>query len=66
MNMNGNRIVEVLTFAKGRLTATIATDGVRHVTQERERCIEHKTLRRAIAHLAYRGYKINTETCYQI
>lgn len=51
--------VEVLSFRRGLRTATIATDGRMHVSQEAEKCVEHKTLMKAIAYLCARGYAID-------
>ena len=51
-------LVEVLSFRRGDNLATIATDGVRHVTQEFELCMEHGRLATAIAYLEGKGYEI--------
>lgn len=51
-------LVEVLSFKRGDNLATIATDGVRHVTQEFELCKEHGRLATAIAYLEGKGYGI--------
>lgn len=53
--------VEVLTFKKGDLVATIATNGVRHVLQVGDMCVEHGTLKKAIAYLCSRGYVLSIE-----
>ena len=51
-------LVEVLSFRRGDNLATIATDGVRHVTQEFELIREHGRLASAIAYLEGKGYEI--------
>lgn len=51
-------LVEVLSFRRGDNLATIATDGVRHVTQEFELLMEHGRLASAIAYLEGKGYEI--------
>lgn len=51
-------LVEVLSFQRGDNLATIATDGVRHVTQEFELCKEHGRLATAIAYLEAKGYQL--------
>lgn len=53
-----HHLVEVLSFRRGDNLATIATDGVRHVTQEFELCKEHGRLASAIAYLEAKGYQI--------
>lgn len=53
--------VEVLSFVRGDNLATIATDGVRHVSQEFELAEDHATLVRAIAYLCAKGYVIDPE-----
>lgn len=58
---NKEKQVEVLTFRKGDLVATIATNGVRHVSQVGETCAEHGTLKRGIAYLCSRGYMLSVE-----
>lgn len=50
--------VEVLTFRNGDNLATIATDGVRHVSEEIRLCKEHSTLSAAISYLEAKGYRI--------
>ena len=52
---------EVLVFAhtEGRVV-TIATNGIRHVTQETETS-EYPTLEAAISHLEAKGYHIVTD-----
>lgn len=52
---------EVLNFSRGDNRATIATNGVRHVTQEIENIKEHKTLTAAISYLEAKGYDIETD-----
>ena len=52
--------VEVLSFVHGDNLATIATNGMRHVSQEFEVVKEHATLNRAIAYLEGKGYVIDT------
>lgn len=52
--------VEVLSFVHGDNLATIATNGMRHVSQEFEVVKEHPTLNRAIAYLEGKGYVIDT------
>lgn len=54
-------LVEVLSFRRGDNLATIATDGVRHVTQEFELCMEHGRLATAIAYLEGKGYEIQID-----
>lgn len=51
---------EMLYFLKGDVTATIATNGIRHLTLESDtlNCVEFTTLRRAISYLEFRGYDI--------
>lgn len=53
-----NHPVEVLSFQRGDNLATIATDDLRHVSQEFECIKEHTTLRAAISYLEAKGYKI--------
>lgn len=53
--------VEGLTFVRGDDKATIATNGLRHITQEVTTIVkEHETLTRAIAYLEARGYSIDS------
>lgn len=52
--------VEVLSFVKGDNLATIATNGLRHVSQEFELVKEHTTLTKAIVYLEAKGYTIDT------
>lgn len=52
--------VEVISFTRGDNLATIATNGMRHVSQEFEVVKEHPTLNRAIAYLEGKGYVIDT------
>lgn len=54
-------LVEVLSFRRGDNLATIATDGVRHVTQEFELLMEHGRLATAIAYLEGKGYVIQID-----
>lgn len=54
-------LVEVLSFRRGDNLATIATDGVRHVSQEFELCKEHGRLTTAIAYLEGKGYEIQID-----
>lgn len=56
-----HHLVEVLSFRRGDNLATIATDGVRHVTQEFELCKEHGRLATAIAYLEGKGYEIQVD-----
>lgn len=58
---NSKHSVEVLSFVRGDNLATIATDGVRHVTQEFELLMEHGRLATAIAYLEGKGYKIQID-----
>lgn len=51
--------VEVLSFRRNENLATIATDGVRHVSQEFKLVREHATLTKAIAYLCAKGYVID-------
>lgn len=51
--------VEVLSFRNGDSRATIATDGVRHVSQVNETAREHATLRAAISYLCSQGFVID-------
>ncbi len=53
--------VEVLSFRRGDNLATVATDGVRHVSQELELVKEHASLSQAIAYLEAKGYDIDTD-----
>lgn len=52
---------EVLSFRNGDNLATIATDGLRHVSQEHELVREHAKLSQAISYLVAKGYSIDTE-----
>lgn len=56
------RPTEVLEFRKGDYRATIATDGVRAVSQERLPVIEHQSLKKAIAYLEACGYSIESDS----
>lgn len=58
--------VEVLSFVHGDNLATIATNGMRHVSQEFEVVKEHTTLSRAIAYLEGKGYVIDTSNFQSI
>lgn len=60
MSKSSFRPTEVLEFRKGDYRATIATDGVRAVSQERGPVIEHQSLKKAIAYLEARDYSIET------
>ena len=51
-------LVEVICFVRGDNLASIATNGVRHVTQEYELLKEHATLSKAISYLYTKGYGI--------
>lgn len=53
--------VEVISFVNGDNLATIASDGVRHVTQEFSLCKEFPTLKKAIAYLEAKGFRIVTD-----
>lgn len=53
--------VEVISFQRGDNLATIATDGLRHVSQEMELVKEHTTLHSAISYLEAKGYNIDTD-----
>lgn len=53
--------VEVLSFQRGDNLATIATDGMRHVSQEIELVKEHSTLSKAISYLEAKGYNIDPD-----
>ena len=57
---------EVLSFVRGDNLATIATNGMRHVSQEFECIKEHTSLTRAIAYLEHKGYKIDTSNFQSI
>jgi hypothetical protein len=49
---------EVLSFRRGDNLATVATNGIRNVTQEFELVKEHTTLAAAISYLEAKGYSI--------
>lgn len=51
-------LCEVLSFRKGDNLATIATNGVRHVSEEFRLYKEHATLGAAISYLEAKGYEI--------
>ena len=53
--------VEILRFRRGDNLATIATDGVRHVSEEIQNIKEHKTLTAAISYLEAKGYCIRID-----
>ena len=57
---------EVLSFTRGDNLATIATNGMRHVSQEFECIKEHPSLTSAIAYLEHKGYKIDTSNFQSI
>ena len=61
MNNRQFHPTEVVSFQRGDNLATIATDGVRHVTQEIELVKEHSTLARAISYLEAKGYNISID-----
>ena len=52
---------EVMTFRRGDNVATIATNGIMHVSQEFELLKEHQSLHGAIAYLEAKGYEISTD-----
>ena len=53
-----DHLVEVLSFVNGDITATIATDGKRHVSQIIAQAKEHRTLSAAISYLEAQGFSI--------
>ena len=53
--------VEVLKFRNGDNVATIATNGIMHVTKEYELLKEHGTLHHAIGYLEAKGFSISTD-----
>lgn len=57
---------EVISFTRGDNLATIATSGIRHVSQEFQVCKEHRSLREAIAYLEAKGYRIDTSNFQSI
>lgn len=57
---------EVISFTRGDNLATIATNGMRHVSQEFECVKEHSSLKTAIAYLEAKGYKIDTSNFQSI
>lgn len=62
MNMNKKDLghpVEVMSFTRGDNLATIATDGIRHVSQEIELVKEHPSLHKAVAYLEAKGYSVD-------
>lgn len=50
--------MEVLTFHRDGCLATIATNGLRHVSQVNSQCQEHSSLGAAISHLEAQGFEI--------
>lgn len=58
---NEQHLVEVLSFRRGDNLATIATNGLRHVSQEFELCKEHTSLARAISYLEAKGYSVDID-----
>lgn len=57
---------EVLSFTRGDNLATIATNGMMHVSQEFSLVKEHSSLKSAIAYLECKGYKIDTSNFQSI
>lgn len=57
---------EVISFTRGDNLATIATNGMMHVSQEFELVKSHGTLRGAISYLEAKGYKIDTSNFQSI
>lgn len=53
-----NISAEVLSFRRGDNLATVATNGIRNVTQEFELVKEHQSLAAAISYLEAKGYSI--------
>ena len=53
--------VEVLKFRNGDNVATIATNGIMHVTKEYELLKEHRTLHHAIGYLESKGFSISID-----
>lgn len=51
--------VEVLHFRRGDNAASIATSGIRHVSQEYMVIKEHNSLEKAISYLEAKGYNID-------
>lgn len=49
---------EVLSFRRGDNLATVATNGIRNVTQEFELVKEHQSLCTAVSYLEAKGYSI--------
>lgn len=58
--------VEVLSFTRGDNLATIATNGMMHVSQEFECVKEHSSLKSAISYLEVKGYQIDTSNFQSI
>lgn len=54
--------IEVITFQRGDNVATVATNGIMHVSQEFELLKEHSTLRSAISYLEAKGYIVRTDS----
>lgn len=52
---------EIISFQRGDNLATIATNGIMHVSQEFELLKEHTTLKAAISYLESKGYAIRTD-----
>lgn len=61
MRMAELHLTEVLSFQRGDNLATIATNGLRTVSQEFELAKEHKSLAAAISYLEAKGYHINID-----
>lgn len=59
--ITNNNQAELLVFRRGDVTASIATNLTRNVTQIDTTCVEHPTLIRAIAYLEARGFKIDID-----
>lgn len=71
--MNDVRKAEVLEHPCMVLTmrirdniATVATDGVRHLTQANGLVKEHTTIMKAIAYLESKGYCIDNDNFYSV
>lgn len=58
--------MEVLSFQLDGNLATIATNGMRHVSQVNTQCQEHKSLGAAISHLESLGYQIIPDRFFNI
>lgn len=59
--ITNNNQAESLVFRRGDVTASIATNLTRNVTQIGTTCVEHPTLIRAISYLEARGFKIDID-----